>query len=98
MDSDASYPEVPAALMAGRAASVQGQMHRHRVNVDARDRFPQAVEDFFRFPIGRTSGGDKMGDRFGYEGAGAAGRVQHPLVQRVVHQFPDHDRASQAGV
>ena len=100
MDRDASNSAAPAALMAGRAASVQaapGQMHRHGVNVDAGDRLPPAVEDFPGFPVGCRGGGDEVGHRLGHEGAGAAGRVQHALVQRVVHQLLYHGAGQPCG-
>ena len=93
MDRDASYPSALAALMAGRAAQSPGgpgQVHRYRVNVDAGYCLSQPVKDFLGFPLSCSGGGEEVDHCLGDKGAGAAGGVQHALVQRVVHQFPNH--------
>ena len=60
------------------------------VDVYAGDSFPEVCKDFRWLPIGLGSGGDEVVNCLGDEGAGAACRVQHSLVQWVRHQFLDH--------
>ena len=74
-----------------------GQVRRHRVNVYAGHRVPEAVENLLRVPLRIPRRCDEMGYGFRQERPGTAGGVQHSLTQGGVHQFPDHGPGQPGG-
>ena len=68
-----------------------GEVHGHRVHVDARDGGAKLIQDILGVEVGFVRGGlDEVGDGLGDEGAGAAGGVEDALVQRVGHDLAHH--------
>ena len=67
------------------------------VYVDARDRRSQFVEYFFGQKPGLSGRIYEVGDCLGDERAGAAGGVEHPLIQRVGHHLADHGAREPVG-
>ena len=71
-----------------------GEVHRDRVDVDAGHREAQPLQRILGIEGGLAGSLDQVGDRLRHECAGAAGRVEHILAERVGHQLP-HDGAGQ---
>ena len=67
------------------------------MNVNAGHRVPETVEYLPWVPLRFLCRCNEMGYCLGQECPGAAGGVQHSLIQRVVHQFPDHGAGQPGG-
>ena len=66
-----------------------GQMHRHGVHVDARDREAQPLQRLLGVECGVFGGLNEMIDRLCDEGARPAGWVEDVLVQGIGHHLPN---------
>ena len=65
-------------------------MHGNGVDVDARDRRSQPVEHLSGEQLGLTRRSYEMRHGLGDERSGAAGGVEHSLIQRIGYDLADH--------
>ena len=72
-------------------------MHRHRVDVDAGHRRPQPVQNLLGVESLCFAASKKWVTASAMKVPGAAGGVQHVLVQGVFNQFPHHGARQPVG-
>ena len=83
--------------LGGKDPRGAGEVHRHRVDVDARDGEAEFVQSLFGVEGGLGGGLVEVLDRLGDEGPGTAGGVQNVLIQRVGHHLSHHGAGQPVG-